>query len=89
MKKLLLFNLLLAMTFVTTSLKAADGDVFTHDVRVINNYGTTTYVPMRFKVISESNKTCFTFATYDEISHTYGPAINTGDTYGKLIIPSD
>ncbi len=88
MKKILLFNLLLAMTFVTTSLKAADGDVFTHDVRVINNYGTTTYVPMRFKVISESNKTCFTFATYDEISHTYGPAINTGDTYGKLIIPS-
>ena len=85
MKKLLLFNLLLAMTFVTTSLKAADGDVFTAPVTVIED-GETKQVMMRFKVISESDKDCEIHATYDEISNTYNSAINYAQR-GEVIVP--
>ena len=83
MKKLLLLNLLLALTFVTTSLKAADDDVFTAEVQVIRN-GETSTTLMRFQVISEADKTCKTYAYSDEIN--FSPAINQNFT-GKVIIP--
>lgn len=85
MKKILLFNLLLAMTFVTTSLKAADGDVFTAPVTVIYA-GETQQVTMRFQVTSESDKTCSIYATYDEVSATSNPAIYYAQG-GEVIIP--
>ena len=85
MKKILLFNLLLAMTFVTTSLKAADDDVFTASVQVIKD-GVTSTTNMRFQVVSEAEKTCRTYAIYDNLSNTYNPAINSGIP-GKLIVP--
>ena len=85
MKKILLLNLLLAMTFVTTSLKAADGDVFTAPVTVIYA-GETQQVTMRFKVTNESNKSCLVYGVYDEVSHTSNPAINYTQR-GEVIIP--
>ncbi len=85
MKKILLFNLLLALTFVTTSLRAADGDVFTAPVTVIYA-GETQQVTMRFKVIRESNKSCLVYGNYDEVSHTSNPAINYTQR-GEVIIP--
>ena len=85
MKKILLFSLLLAMTFVTTSLKAADGDVFTAPVTVIYA-GETQQVTMRFKVTNESNKSCLVYGVYDEVSHTSNPAINYTQR-GEVIIP--
>ena len=84
MKKLLLFNLLLAMTFVTTSLKAATDDVFTANVTVVDD-GVSKQVPMRFKVISESDKTCWTYATYDEVSGSHSPAVST--SVDEVVIP--
>ena len=85
MKKLLLFNLLLAMTFVTTSLKAADGDVFTAPVTAIYA-GETQQVMMRFMVTNESNKSCLVYGNYDEVSHTSNPAIYYAQR-GDVIIP--
>ena len=85
MKKLLLFNLLLAMTFVTTSLKAAVGDVFTAPVTVIYA-GETQQVTMRFQVTNESNKSCLVYGNYDEVSHTSNPAIYYAQR-GDVIIP--
>ena len=84
MKKILLLNLLLAMTFVTTSLKAATGDVFTANVTVVDN-GETKQAPMRFKVMSENNKTCWTYATYDEVSGSHSPAVST--SVDEVVIP--
>ena len=85
MKKILLFNLLLAMTFVTTSLKAAVGDVFTAPVTVIYA-GETQQVTMRFQVTNESNKSCLVYGNYDEVSHTSNPAIYYAQR-GDVIIP--
>ena len=84
MKKILLFNLLLAMTFVTTNLKAATDDVFTANVTVVDD-GVSKQVPMRFKVISESDKTCWTYATYDEVSESHSPAVST--SVDEVVIP--
>ena len=72
------------MTFVTTSLKAATGDVFTANVTVVDD-GETKQVPMRFKVISESDKTCWTYATYDEVSGSHSPAVST--SVDEVVIP--
>ncbi len=85
MKKILLLNLLLAMLLGATSVSAADGDVFTANVTVIED-GATKQVPMRFQVIREDDKTCRTYATYDNLSDTYNPAIYYGQN-GKVIIP--
>ena len=82
MKKLLLFNLLLAMTFVTTSLKAATGDVFTANVTVVDD-GETKQVPMRFMAMSSS--ACMTYATYDEVSGSYSPAVSI--SVDEVVIP--
>ena len=96
MKKILLFNLLLAMTFVTTSLKAADGEVFTATVTVIEEDGTTKAVPMHFKVKnpvwwvfdtgSKEVSSCVVSCTYDEFSGMRLPSMNINQR-GKVIIP--
>ena len=85
MKKILLpflFALLGA-----TNVWAASGDIFTAPVQVIKD-GDTTTVQMRFKVAIDMSdyKTCATYATHDELSDTYSPAINYR-TEGKVIIP--
>ena len=86
MKKILLLNLLLAMLLGATSVWAADGDIFTAPVTVIQN-GETSQEEMRFQVLSESAKTCRTYGTYDEISHVGTPAIDYR-TEGDVIIPN-
>jgi len=73
------------MLLGATSVSAADGDVFTANVTVIED-GATKQVPMRFQVIREDDKTCRTYATYDNLSDTYNPAIYYGQN-GKVIIP--
>ncbi len=73
------------MTFVTTSLKAAVGDVFTAPVTVIYA-GETQQVTMRFQVTNESNKSCLVYGNYDEVSHTSNPAIYYAQR-GDVIIP--
>ena len=85
MKKILLpflFALLGA-----TNVWAAVGDVFTAPVQVVKD-GDTTTVQMRFKVAIDMSdyKTCATYATHDELSDTYSPAINYR-TEGMVIIP--
>lgn len=84
MKKQLLFLLCLTL-FGATNVWAADGDVFTAPVTVIED-GETKQVIMRFIVISEDDKSCETHATYDNVSDTYNPAINYGQN-GKVVIP--
>ena len=86
MKKILLLNLLLAMLLGATSVWAADGDIFTAPVTVIQN-GETSQEEMRFQVLSESAKTCETYGTYDEISDVVTPAFNYR-TEGDVIIPN-
>ena len=86
MKKILLLNLLLAMLLGSTSVSAADGDIFTAKVTVIQN-GETSQEEMRFQVLSESAKTCETYGTYDEISDVVTPAFNYR-TEGDVIIPN-
>ena len=86
MKKILLLNLLLAMLLGSTSVSAADGDIFTAKVTVIQN-GETSQEEMRFQVLSESAKTCETYGTYDEISDVATPAINFR-IIGDVIIPN-
>ena len=86
MKKILFLNLLLAMLLGATSVWAADGDIFTAPVTVIQN-GETSQEEMRFQVLSESAKTCRTYGTYDEISHVGTPAIDYR-TEGDVIIPN-
>ena len=86
MKKILLLNLLLAMLLGATSVWAADGDIFTAQVTVIQN-SETSQEEMRFQVLSESAKTCRTYGTYDEISDVVTPAFNYR-TEGDVIIPN-
>ena len=83
MKKQLLF-LLCLMLFGATNVWAADDDVFTANVTVVDD-GVSKQVPMRFKVISESDKTCWTYATYDEVSGSYSPAVST--SVDEVVIP--
>lgn len=96
MKKILLFNLLLAVTFVTTSLRAAVGDVFTANVQVIED-GVPKWVPMRFKVLEPYSyyymgtyigdiQRCQTYSQIDEFSGVRIPAINKNQS-GTVIIP--
>ena len=86
MKKRLFFNLLLAMLLGATNAWAADGDIFTAPVTVIQN-GETSQKEMRFQVLSESAKTCGTYGTYDEISDVATPAINFR-IIGDVVIPN-
>ena len=83
-KQLLL--LLCVMLFGATKVWAAVGDVFTANVEVVSSNGTTTYVPMRFQVESESSKTCRTYGEYDRNSHTSNPTIRY-DIEGKVTVP--
>ncbi len=76
MKKILLLNLLLAMLLGATSAWAADGEIF--QVR-------TDKIMMRFKVISESDKTCETCSTRSS-NGGYDPAIER-DYTGHVIVP--
>ncbi len=84
MKKQLLF-LLFALFFGVAKVWAADGDVFAAKADLITD-GGTRQISMRFRVISESDKTCETYAIYDVLHNSYTPAIDR-DWGGELIIP--
>ncbi|MBQ6192382.1 MAG: leucine-rich repeat domain-containing protein [Bacteroidaceae bacterium] len=84
------------MLFGATSVWAAVGDVFTANVKVIEDDGTTKYIPMRFKVQdpvwwvfdtgSIEVSSCVVSCVTDELSGARLPAMNKYQK-GKVIIP--